>query len=68
MLGGVDASTTKQFGGLDKETIESSTAQEIADMQATDFIRFGLNNEKFFDPCNSENWVVDFEGVAKGFL
>ena len=69
MLGGVDASAAKQFtGGLDRETIENSTAQEIADIQATDFIRSGHSNERFFDPCNPENWVVDFEGIAKGFL
>lgn len=69
MLGGVDAGTIKPFtGGLDKDTIENSTAQELVDIQATDFIRSGHNNEKFFDPCNPENWVVDFEGIAKGFL
>jgi hypothetical protein len=69
MLGGVEASTTKQFtGGLDKETLDNSTAQEIAEMQATDFIRPGQNNSKYFDPSNPDNWVVDFEGVAKGFL
>ncbi|KIN00370.1 hypothetical protein OIDMADRAFT_164780 [Oidiodendron maius Zn] len=69
MLGGVDASATKQFtGGLDRETIENSTAQEIADIQATDFIRSGHGNERFFDPSNPENWVVDFEGIAKGFF
>jgi hypothetical protein len=67
MLGGVEASTTKQFtGGLDKDTLESSTTQEIAAIQATDFIRSG--NAKYFDPVHPENWVVDFEGVAKGFL
>lgn len=69
MLGGVEASTTKQFtGGLDKETLQNSTAQEIAAIQATDFIRAGNMNAKYFDPSDPENWVVDFEGVAKGFL
>jgi hypothetical protein len=67
MLGGVEASTTKQFtGGLDKDTLENSTTQEIAAIQATDFIRSG--KAKYFDPIRPENWVVDFEGVAKGFL
>jgi len=65
MLGGVEAATSKAFtGGLDKATIEESTADEIIAMQATDFI--GTDNAKFYD--GSDNWVVDFEGVAKGFL
>jgi hypothetical protein len=69
MLGGVESSTNKQFtGGLDKETLESSTAQEIVAIQATDFIRSGGKNSKYFDPSEPENWVVDFEGVTKGFL
>ena len=48
MLGGVDATSTKQFtGGLDKDTLENSTAQEIAAIQASDFIRTGSNSAKF---------------------
>jgi hypothetical protein len=66
MLGGVD-STLKAFtGGLDKETLDNSTATEIAAIQATDYVRTGTQNAKFYD--GSDNWVVDFEGVAKGFL
>jgi len=66
MLGGVD-STLKAFtGGLDKETLENSTSAEIAAIQATDYVQIGTNNAKFYD--GSDNWVVDFEGVAKGFL
>jgi len=53
-------------GGLDKETLENSTAAEIAAIQATDFVQTGTKNAKFYD--GSENWVVDFEGIAKGFL
>lgn len=69
MLGGIEASTTKQFsGGLDKDTIDNSTAKEIAEIQATDFIRSGHNSTKYYDPENPEHWVVDFEGIAKGFL
>lgn len=69
MLGGVDATPSKQFtGGLDKDTLESSTAQEIAAIQATDYIRTGTKNAKFYDPADPEGWVVDFTGVAKGFL
>ena len=69
MLGGIEASTTKPFsGGLDQDTLDNSTAQEIAAIQATDFIRSGQNNLKYYDPSNPEHWVVDFEGIAKGFL
>ena len=68
MLGGIE-STKKAFtGGLDKETLESATAEEIAAIQATDMVGTGSKNAKYYDPNDSENWVVDFEGVAKGFL
>ena len=67
MLGGIEASTTKAFtGGLDKATIEDSTADEIRAIQATDYVSTG--SKKYFDPLDSDGWVVDFEGVAKGFL
>jgi hypothetical protein len=66
MLGGVD-STPKSFtGGLDQETLEKSTASEIVAIQATDYVKTGSQNAKYYDGSN--NWVVDFEGVAKGFL
>jgi hypothetical protein len=69
MLGGVESSTTKAFtGGLDKETLETATAEEIAAIQATDHIRTGGKNAKYYDPAEPGKWVVDFEGVAKGFL
>jgi len=48
------------------ETLENSTAAEIAAIQATDYVQTGTKNAKFYD--GSDNWVVDFEGVAKGFL
>jgi hypothetical protein len=69
ILGGVEA-TTKAFtgGALDKATLESATAEEIAAVQATDFIRAGSKNAKYYDPAEADKWVVDFEGVAKGFL
>jgi hypothetical protein len=69
MLGGVEASTTKAFtGGLDQETLDNATADEIAAIQATDYIRSGSKNEKYYDPTEPGKWVIDFEGVAKGFL
>ncbi|KAH8808849.1 Argonaute complex, subunit Arb1 [Xylogone sp. PMI_703] len=68
-LGGLDSSNTKAFGGgLDQDMVENSTTNEILEMQATDHIRVGAHNIRFYDPTDSENWVVDFEGVAKGFL
>jgi hypothetical protein len=67
VLGGVDAGVKAFNGGLDKETLENSTAAEIADIQATDHIRSG-GPIKFYNAGNPVNWVIDFEGVAKGFL
>ncbi len=66
ILGGVECGTKAFTGGLDQETIESSTAAEIAALQASNYIRTGSGNAKYYD--GSDNWVVDFEGVAKGFL
>ena len=66
MLGGLEASAKSFTGGLDKETLENSTAEEIRAIQAHDFIRSG--NKKYYDPADVNNWVVDFEGVAAGFL
>jgi len=67
VLGGVDASVKAFNGGLDKETLESSTASEIADIQATDHIRSN-GPIKFYNAGDPVHWVIDFEGVAKGFL
>lgn len=69
ILGGVEA-TGKAFtgGALDKETLAAATAEEIAAVQATDYIRSGVKNAKYYDPDEAEKWVVDFEGIAKGFL
>lgn len=69
MLGGVEA-TNKAFtgGGLNQETLDNATAEEIAAINATDYVRANKRdkNAKYYD--GSEDWVVDFEGVAKGFL
>ncbi|KAK0120671.1 hypothetical protein ONS96_010872 [Cadophora gregata f. sp. sojae] len=66
MLGGIDSSTKAFTGPLDKETVENSTAAEIAAIQASDHLRVDSQNAKFYD--GSDNWVVDFEGVVKGFF
>lgn len=66
MLGGVDTTSKAFTGGLDKETLENSTAAEIAAIQASDYVHAGKKNTKYYD--GSDGWVIDFEGVAKGFL
>lgn len=69
VLGGIEANNAKQFtGGLDQDTIENSTAEEIAAIRATDYIRSNTNSLRFYDPGNAKHWVVDFEGLVKGFL
>lgn len=65
-LGGIESGTKSFNGGLDQETLDNSTAAEIAAIQATDYVR--ASNAKYYDPSDTENWVVDWEGVAKGFL
>ncbi|CAG8982547.1 hypothetical protein HYALB_00002329 [Hymenoscyphus albidus] len=72
LLGGVDA-TPKAFtgGALDEETLANATAEEIAAVQAIDFIRPGGDdavNAKFYDPTQEGKWVVDFEGIVKAFF
>lgn len=66
MLGGVEATAKAFTGGLDKETVENSTAAEIAALRASDFIRTDAPGDKYYD--GSDKWVIDFEGVVKGFL
>lgn len=69
MLGGIDAGSVNQFtGGLDSNDMKEMTADEIAASKATDFIRPGAGNSKFYDPEHAEHWVVDFVGIAMGFL
>jgi hypothetical protein len=67
LLGGVDSGVKAFSGGLDENTLESSTAAEIATIQATDYIRSGGGSIKFYN-AGDPNWVIDFEGVVKGFL
>ena len=49
-------------GGLDTKTLEESTAAEIAQFTATNYVDYDRE-----DPRSSE-YVVDFDGVLKGFL
>ncbi|KAI1102194.1 Argonaute siRNA chaperone complex subunit Arb1-domain-containing protein [Jackrogersella minutella] len=66
-LGGIDASQ-RQFTGAskDQEALAEANADEIRTMTAIDFV--GGNGRRFYEPSESENWFVDFEGIVKGFL
>lgn len=66
-LGGVDTSQ-RQFTGFanDRDALEEADADEIRKMTATDFV--GGSGQRFFDPLEQEHWVVDFEGIIKGYL
>jgi hypothetical protein len=67
-LGGIDAGAQNMFsGGLDKDLIEQSTAEGIREFTATDYIH-SAHTCKFYSVNDIDNWLVDFEGVAKGFL
>lgn len=68
ILGGVDAGVKAFSGGLDKDTLENCNAGEIIDIQATDHIRNGNGHVKFYDASNPVHWIIDFEGIVKGFL
>jgi hypothetical protein len=67
VLGGVDSGVKAFSGGIDEGTLETSTAAEIAEIRASDYIRSGGGSIKFYN-AEDPNWVIDFEGVAKGFL
>ena len=58
--GGVDAGQKMFSGGLDANTLSNSTAAEIATLTA----KHSVGEDKSDDSI----YVVDFEGVAKGFL
>jgi hypothetical protein len=68
---GVNTSAkTFNGGALDKNTIDEYNASEIADIQAVDMVNSALagQSRKFYSTQNAQHWVVDFEGVTKGFL
>ena len=60
--GGVNSGPKMFGGGLDQKTLEESTTADIVQMTATNYV--GYDKE---DPRSSE-YVVDFDGVLKGFL
>ncbi|KAI0161047.1 Argonaute complex, subunit Arb1 [Hypoxylon sp. FL1284] len=68
-LGGIDTGP-RQFTGFagDRAALEGADADEIRQMTATDFV--GGSGKRFYDPMDPEreHWIVDFEGIVKGFL
>jgi hypothetical protein len=67
LLGGIDSSQ-RQFQGMGLDEAKTATAEEIRAMTARDVIHHGYAGSKFYDPDDTEHWVVDFEGIVKGFL
>lgn len=59
--GGIN-SGQKQFNGLDPKDLEGRDAATIAAITAT----HAVSDDIVMD--DDDKWVVDFEGVAKGFL
>ena len=64
IYGGVIAGQKMFGGGLDQQTLETSNAAEIAALTATSFV--GEDKEGAGEL--GSKYVVDFDGVAKGFL
>ncbi|KAJ8130936.1 hypothetical protein O1611_g2693 [Lasiodiplodia mahajangana] len=66
-LGGIDSSQ-RQFTGMagDRDVMAEADSEQIRTMTAVDFIMG--NDNRFYNPSNSDDWEVDFEAVAKGFL
>ncbi|KAG5976919.1 hypothetical protein E4U55_007163 [Claviceps digitariae] len=66
-LGGVDTSQNA-FAGLDNIDLRDLTPAEQRDATARDTIHAGSSaNEQFYNG-NTEDWSVDFAGVAAGFF
>ncbi|KAI1336377.1 Argonaute siRNA chaperone complex subunit Arb1-domain-containing protein [Xylariaceae sp. FL0016] len=65
-LGGIDASQRQFTGvGLNKTELEEADKDQIRQMTAVDFV--GGAGSRFYEGP-SDDWEVDFEAVAKGFL
>jgi hypothetical protein len=59
-FGGVEAGERRFTGGFD--------ADELADMSAVEKARTLATHFTGEDKADETKWVLDFEGVAKGFL
>jgi hypothetical protein len=60
--GGINTGPKMFVGGLSQAELEENTAEEIAQIKATHFVDFHDS-----DPRRND-YVVDFDGVLKGFL
>ena len=63
-FGGIETGPRQFTGRLSKEDMEDKTAAEISQLTATDFAR----DDQYDLESSDSKWIVDFEGVAKGFL
>lgn len=63
-FGGIETGPRTFTGRLSKEDMEDKTVAEISQLTATDFTR----EDQYELETTESKWVVDFEGVAKGFL
>lgn len=59
--GGIDCSQKMFTGGIDQAMLEDKTKDEITAITAANFV-----GDDKYEP--DAKWIVDFEGVAKGFL
>lgn len=60
--GGIDTGPKMFSGGLDANMLAERTAAEIATMTATNFVGADKDRE------GGSKFVIDFDGVVKGFL
>ena len=62
VFGGIESGPKMFTGGLDDQTLEESTAAEIAGITATNYVGDDKMDER------ARDFVVDFDVVLKGFL
>ena len=62
VFGGIESGPKMFTGGLDDQTLEESTAAEIAGIKATNYVGDDKIDER------ARDFVVDFDGVLKAFL
>ena len=68
-MGGIDC-TPRQFtgiSGMSKAQMSEHDAEEIREMTTIDKVHTN-GNPRFYESSKPEGWIVDFEGVVKGFL
>jgi hypothetical protein len=63
ILGGVNSGKKMFSGGVDFAKGCELDSEQIATLRATDYVHEDKN-----DIGRDSSWVVDWEGIAKGFL